>query len=141
MTSLTFGFFNHRQCWQSCLIIVFGVVMMPIAVQAGEVVVIFHKGSNLTRSDISRIYRCELSGYKPYDLRDESWQEEFSKAYLGMKAADLKYIQDQALYAGRSLPPRKLENTQEMLDIVSQTPNAVGYVPSDAVTDAVEVLR
>lgn len=141
MKYLTLSRFYHHQRWRCRLLVCLGLVMVHLSLRAGEVVVIAHKGLNLTRGDIGRIYRCELSGYKSYALRGEGLQEAFSRAYLGMGAADLKYVQEQALYAGRALPPKKLENAQEVLDIVSQTPNAIGYVPSDAVTEAVEVLR
>ncbi len=131
----------NGQRWRKYLLICLPIVTMPFPLLAVDVVVVVHPGLRVSRSEVVHIYRGELSGYRVYELNDAHWQEAFCRDYLNMTASDLKYIQDQALYAGRALPPRKLDDVQDMLDAISQTPNAIGYLPSAAVTDAVQVVK
>ncbi len=117
-----------------------GLSALMILPAHAQLVAIVNKTVHISHSEVVRIYRSEMNGYKPFMLGDKAAQDDFDRHYLGLAREDLKYLQDRALYAGRSLPPKIVDSVDEMLDAVANTPNGVGYVPLQNVTEQVRVV-
>lgn len=59
----------------------------------------------------------------------------FVQARLRMFVYQIERIWQQRIYSGRSNPPTILENEQAILEYVSRTPGAIGYVTGASTTD------
>lgn len=64
----------------------------------------------------------------------------FYANFAGMSAAQVKAHWSKIIFTGRGLPPRTLPSGKEVIKLVADNPNAIGYVEPDAVDDSVRVL-
>src|ERR1035437_8033640 len=83
---------------------------------AGDVVAITNKSLTIDKGDIGKVYRGDMSGFKAFDLPEgDAARAAFADAYTGKSAAALKKVQNQNVFAGRSLPPKVLDSVADML--------------------------
>ncbi|MFB6249932.1 MAG: hypothetical protein ABEL97_15330 [Salinibacter sp.] len=59
--------------------------------------------------------------------------------YLGQEVSDVKKVWLRKKLSGAAQPPEEVSSDQ-IVDKVSSTSGAIGYVPADAATDAVKVI-
>ncbi|WP_263785330.1 hypothetical protein [Salinibacter grassmerensis] len=74
-----------------------------------------------------------------FDLNSDSETKSGFYDYFGQSVGDVKKVWLRKKLSGEAQPPEKVSPNQ-MIDEVSSTPAAIGYVPADAVTDAVKVI-
>ncbi|EIC23171.1 hypothetical protein Thi970DRAFT_00824 [Thiorhodovibrio frisius] len=67
--------------------------------------------------------------------------ESFAKRVLEVYPYQLRRTWDRQVFSGTGQAPRQVANEQEMIERVSQTAGAVGYVSSPPDTDLVKVLE
>ncbi|MCS3755385.1 hypothetical protein [Salinibacter ruber] len=74
-----------------------------------------------------------------FDLNSEGSTKTAFYDHVGQSVSDVKKVWLRKKLSGEAQPPEKVSSDQ-MIDKVSSTSAAIGYVPADAVTDAVKVI-
>ena len=114
-----------------------------------EVVVIVHpsNSSSLDSSTISRIFTGKAKsfpgGNKAIPInQDESSSVtgEFNNKALNKSSSQLKAYWSKLVFTGKGTPPKSVGNDAEVLQLVSNNPNIIGYVSASAVNDSVKVV-
>jgi ABC-type phosphate transport system substrate-binding protein len=71
---------------------------------------------------------------------DSPTRQRFSDEILGRSVPAVKSYWQQALFAGRDLPPPELDSDDEVVRFVQRFAGAIGYVSAAANVDRVKVL-
>ena len=66
---------------------------------------------------------------------------EFTKKVLGIFPHNLRRVWDRQVYSGTGQSPREVENERQMQEMVSSTPNAIGYLRDRAHGGGIKVIR
>ncbi len=139
------------------ILVIISPQMSPQIVMATEsvdYVVITHpstKNTTVTISKLQGIYGLKIKSWDDdtpitiYSTNplDKEYQQ-FCKMILGIFAHQLQRAWDRLTYSGRAKSPTIVASFEEMIDLVSKTPGAIGYIPQDAVNSAVfqvEIIR
>ena len=72
---------------------------------------------------------------------DHPAHREFSKRSLGLYPHQLRRVWDRNRYSGSGPVPVEVASVEEMVERVSATPGAIGYVPEMAEKEGVEVVH
>ena len=114
-----------------------------------EVVVIVHpsNSSSLDSSTISRIFTGKAksfpSGNKAIPINQNessSATGEFNDKVLKKSSSQLKAYWSKLVFTGKGTPPKAVGNDAEVIQLVANNPNIIGYVSSSAVNDSVKVV-
>ncbi|MBL4867188.1 MAG: phosphate ABC transporter substrate-binding protein [Pseudomonadales bacterium] len=114
-----------------------------------DIVVIVSKDSPLssvTIDEISALFlaktnRLQGSPLKPVDmisgdeLRDTFYRSVTKKSPMQMKAYWSRLI-----FTGKGIPPPMAESAEDVIDMIVEEPNHIGYVEAEEVNDSVKVL-
>lgn len=113
-----------------------------------EVAVIVHS-SNADSIDAKFIKRLYLGKKKsfpsgataiPVSLKSgEAARDEFNKKLLSKSSSQLKAYWSKLVFTGKATPPKEMSAT-EVIKIVQDNPNVIGYVDSGHVIDGVKVV-
>lgn len=118
---------------------------------AKTIVVITHPG--VAVESLSEIKLRAIFG-----MRNRSWQDgeaikvfvfqdadpvhiTFTKSILKTFPFNLRRIWDRRVYSGTGQSPTVLKSQQQMLDTISTTENAIGYIRRERVSGAVKVVE
>lgn len=113
-----------------------------------QVAVIAHKGVPVDQADaetLEDIYLLEQNQWDDgsqivrFDLNTENDTKTTFYGHLGQEVSDVKKVWLKMKLSGEGQPPEKVSPGQ-VVDEVSSTSAAIGYVSADAVTDAVKVI-
>jgi ABC-type phosphate transport system substrate-binding protein len=125
-------------------------MMMFSVVAMAEVKVVVHpsvKDASITASQAADVFLGKAnalpSGHKtvPVDQDEgQSAREEFYSKAAKKDAAQLKAYWSRLIFTGKGQPPKVLSDDAEVLQLVSNNPNIVGYVSGNANTSRVKVL-
>lgn len=74
-------------------------------------------------------------------INQHETHQTFSTKVLGMFPYQLDRIWNKLVYSGLGEEPIKVRNEQEMLELVSQHPGAIGYVMGQVDSDKVNVIN
>ncbi len=120
----------------SFLVILLGGASLPA--EEMDYVVIVNKSNNvasLSKSQVSRIFLKKVftwkdgSSIKPIDLPPDSQaRKAFTQKVHGRNIYSIKNYWQQMIFAGRQIPPLEKKTEQEIIDYVSSTPEAIGYI-------------
>lgn len=123
-------------------------LLAPPLAQAYQVIV--HPGTSarvMDRSRLQSIFGLRMDKWpnnqpiKVFVLADDApLHREFVKTVLGIYPYQLRQSWDRLIYAGFAQAPYRVENEQEMLQRVGETPGAIGYVRGPVSGDRVNVL-
>jgi ABC-type phosphate transport system substrate-binding protein len=117
-----------------------------IAAQA-ELIVIANKSvtqSTLTGQDIKDIflgnkqYWNDKSKISVAALSEGDTAKSFFKTYLGMSPKKYGGMWDEKLYTGGKLSPRLFKNSKQLIDFITQTSGAIGFI--DSSSPAIDVI-
>lgn len=119
------------------------VVLSAAEVHAGEAAfyVVVHPSNPM-----DSIKRAELSAI--YTKRTRSWpdgreivpvdqpaaspvRERFSRAIHGKSVAYVMRYWQRLIFSGREIPPRQLQNDAAVLELVKNSPSAIGYIAGE----------
>lgn len=116
---------------------------------AAEVSVIVHK-DNMDSMDsdyVKRIFLGKLKGFPsreqaiPLDLPDgNSTREVFLNTFLNKSQTQYSAFWSRVVFTGKGTPPKPVDNESDMIDLVSNNPNLIGFVDSKNVTSDVRVV-
>ncbi|TMP28243.1 phosphate ABC transporter substrate-binding protein [Pseudoalteromonas rubra] len=128
-----------------------GVVLLSSALNAfAGVSVVVHPSndSSFDTSTIKRIFtgkeKSFSNGNKAIPVSQEAGNavtDEFNNKALSKSSAQLKAYWSKLIFTGKGTPPKEVSNDAEVLKMVSANPDTIGFVSSDAVTDAVKVVQ
>ncbi|MFA6008556.1 MAG: hypothetical protein WC799_01135 [Desulfobacteraceae bacterium] len=124
------------------------LMLTAIAAQA-ELMVIANKSvtqSTLTSQDIKDIflgnkqYWNDKSKISVAALSEGDTAKSFFKTYLGMSPKKYGSMWDEKLYTGGKLSPRLFKNPKQLIDFITQTSGAIGFIDSSSPAKEVIVV-
>lgn len=124
------------------------VVLSLTSFYASAVTIIVHPSNNasLDESALKKVFLGKSKTFPdgaqavPLDLSGGQARTDFVENVLGKSESQIKAYWSKLIFTGKGQAPKALDNEAEVIKLVSQDPNAIGYVSDAAVTDAVKVL-
>lgn len=121
------------------------------SLQDTSYIVITHENTPVKKISINRLRTI-------YGLKTRYWDDQtpiivyttnplekeyshFSKQILGIFSHQLQRAWDRLIYSGRALPPTIVVSFQEMMEAVSTTPGAIGYIPKHKLNATIQQLE
>lgn len=115
-----------------------------------EVAIITHPSvpiEQLSSRDVEDIYSLEELTWKDgsriivFDLKGKkSPIKQTFYAFIGRRPNDLKRLWLRVILSGEGQSPTLLDSPEDVLEMVAQTPGAIGYVPHSMASDAVKIV-
>lgn len=114
-----------------------------------NVVVVVHPSNtaDISRDDINRLYTGRSSSFPsgsqavPINLVDSnSVRNDFDDKVLGRSSSQIKAHWSKLVFTGKGSPPKEVNNDAEVLDLVANNPNIIGYVSKGADTSKVRTV-
>lgn len=114
-----------------------------------EVAVIVHpsNAAAFDKDTISRIFLGKSRAFPgggeaiPVAFKEGTAQsDEFSQSVLGKTPKQLKAYWAKMIFTGKGTPPKQMDNAQQVLELVSNNPNIIGFVPSGSASSNVKVV-
>lgn len=128
------------------LILLSGLLLSPLA-NAGIAVVVHPSNTNeLDKNAITRIYMGKAKSFPngdqavPLNQADGGTTETFNKSVLNKSNTQLKAYWSKLIFTGKGAPPKVVDSDAEILQLVSNNPNIIGYVDSASINDSVKVI-
>lgn len=124
-------------------------MLISSAVFADIVVIVSSSNANyaLDKIDIEQIFLGKKSVFPdgekaiPVDQAENSpVRAEFNDKALGKNANQLKAYWSRLIFTGKGTPPKESGNDADVVALVAQNPNMVGYIDESALNDSVKVL-
>ena len=116
---------------------------------SGNVVVVTHpdtKVKTVSVEIVKAIYSLEEQAWSdgskiiPYNLKENGDIKSAFYEAIGKKPSVLRKHWLRMHLTGEATPPKAVKTAEEMLDVISTTPNAIGYLPKHLVSQKVKVL-
>ena len=116
---------------------------------ADMVVIVSAKNVNygLDKIDIEQIFLGKKSVFPdgakaiPVDQNEDSAvRDAFNEKILGKTSSQLKAYWSRLIFTGKGTPPKEAGNDADVVKLVSENPNLVGYVKASAVNGSVKVV-
>jgi ABC-type phosphate transport system substrate-binding protein len=109
-----------------------------------ELVIIVNPQNPATRMFPSQAAQFFLGGsvlFTPIEQPENSAiRAEFYKKVLEKEPAQVQAIWSKIVFTGKGKPPKEVKSSAEVKKIVSESPNAIGYIEKSAVDDTVKVI-
>lgn len=108
---------------------------------AGELIVVANKNVKdvkLSKDDVKDIFlgkKTEWSDSSKISfviLKNKQDEEDFMKNYVGKSFDQFNNYWKQQVFTGNGQMPKSFDNVKDMIDYVSKTDGAVGYLSTDA---------
>lgn len=124
------------------------MLMLSLSVQA-EVVVIVDVDSSvntLTTEQVARIFLKKQNSFSsgespvPIDQPKGVLRDTFYEKYVGKNRSRISAYWAQRVFTGYGTPPAQATSDDEMVELVSSIPNAIGYVDRESVTPEVKIV-
>lgn len=121
---------------------------MPVYTHA-EIAIIVNSANNntLDKSQIKKIFLGKLkrfpNGEKTVPITQKSSSDarsEFDKKVLKKSASQLKSYWSRLLFTGKGQPPLEVINDKEMIELIKNNPNMIGFVDTANLSDSVKVV-
>jgi hypothetical protein len=81
------------------------------------------------------------SHVEPVLLKSGDAHDAFVKQYTGKTTAALETYYRSLVFTGKGAMPRRFASEAELVDYVTKTKGAIGYVSAEASTEGVKILR
>ena len=119
----------------ACAFVLSAAILLPARVAAQTVVIVNESVSArmLSQKDLMDIYTLNRAHWDDgsrisvLDLKRGKTKESFL-THIGMREDELKRIWLRKQFTGKARPPRALTSEEEVLDHVSRTAGAIGYI-------------
>lgn len=115
-----------------------------------EVLIITNKNvveTTLSVADIKEIFLgkkvlwSDNTSINLVTLGDENIHKEFLKTYISKTKSQFRIYWQKMFFTGMGLVPKKMGSVEEMVNFVSSTGGAIGYIDIGSVTDAVNSIK
>ena len=130
-----------------CLCIAIGVVAGSAY---ADVLIVTNKDvpeSNITQQDIKDIFLGKKTKWSNSEkihfvlVKDPAVHDGFVKNYLQKSPSQFQNYWKNMVFTGEGKTPTTFESTQELIEYVSKTPGAVGYIDSTSTAVNVKTLN
>ena len=137
-----------RQALSALGLSLLGLAAAPHAAWA-DIVVIVHPSNTASIDDdaISKLFLGQLKTFPggaaatPVDQKNAETSGEFHTKVLNTSSKEVRKIWARQVFTGGLRPPAALDNDEAVVQFVSTTPDAIGYVQAAKVTNKVKVIR
>ena len=123
------------------------LLLSGTACAAGDLVVITNTASGvekLTRDEAVNIfmgrYKKLPSGMTALPVDESSEKAAFYRALIGKELPEIQSYWARLVFSGQGSPPRPMENTKEVLEIVANNKGAIGYIDRKKVDGRVRIV-
>jgi ABC-type phosphate transport system substrate-binding protein len=102
--------------------------------------------TTLTKDDIKNIflgYKTEWSNKQKIicvTLEGSDVNETFMQEYVGKTSFQFIYFWRRQVFTGKGRPPQSFTTEESLVDFVSQTEGAVGYISAASIKDTVKII-
>jgi ABC-type phosphate transport system substrate-binding protein len=72
---------------------------------------------------------------------DSPLRADFDSTILGRSSSQVSAYWSKLVFTGKGIPPKEVSSDAEIIELVSNNPNVIGYIDSSSVTDAVKVVN
>jgi ABC-type phosphate transport system substrate-binding protein len=117
---------------------------------AGDVIIVCNKSvtaDSLTQSEIKDIFLGRKTRWSDGNkinfatLEEGQTHEVFLKSYVSKTARQFGYYWDKQVFTGRGKTPKSFKTAKGLINYVSNTDGAIGYIAADEFDSNVKVLR
>jgi ABC-type phosphate transport system substrate-binding protein len=117
---------------------------------ADDVVIICNKGvsdTSLSKDDIKNIYLGKKSSWSDntkitfVTLSDSDIQKSFLKEYINKTPSQFNTYWKKLVFTGKGKMPKSFDSDADLIDFVSKTDGALGYVSASSESDDVKVIK
>jgi ABC-type phosphate transport system substrate-binding protein len=114
-----------------------------------EVAVIVHPSNadSISEADIVRIFLGKSKSFPggaaavPVNQAEGSAvTEEFNQKVIKKSGSQLKAYWSKLVFTGKGTPPKEVANDAEVIDLVANNPNMIGYIDASQVNGGVKVV-
>ncbi len=116
-------------------------------INAGSVIVHPSNAAALDDAAIKRIFLGKSKSFPggsaavPMSLDDDSaGAESFNRVVLGKSVSQLKSYWSKQLFTGKGTPPQSVASEAEMIGLIADNPNMIGYIEGEG-DDRVKVVK
>ena len=138
--------FALKRCTAGLLLLV-GTLFAASSFASIAVIVHPSNESQLDTSSIERLFMGRLNSFEngrpaiPINAAAGTpTRDIFNQRVIGRSDAQINAYWSRLLFTGKGTPPREMTSDQEILSAVAENKDAIGYVASSSVTDAVRVV-
>lgn len=120
-------------------------------VSASELVVIAHPSADVSQLDKNQLISIYMgrtttlnNGNKvlPLDQNPNSpLKNLFYKWLIDKDVKEVNAYWARLVFTGKATPPYTVENSNEVVEVVSQNPSAIGYIDKNSLSDQVKVIE
>jgi len=131
------------------LTLIAATLLIPDIVLAGDIVVICNKSvaeSTVGKQDLKNIYMGKKTSWNDnkkivFVVQDNSGvNDQFLSTYINKSSAQYSSYWKEKVFTGQGTPPKSFATDKEMIQFVTQTDGAIGYVSSGEGLDNVKKL-
>jgi ABC-type phosphate transport system substrate-binding protein len=125
------------------------MLFIPNMVMAGDIIIIGNKSvadSKLNKQDLKNIYLGKKTTWNDnkkivFVTQDNSGvSDQFLSEYVSKSSAQYSSYWKEKIFTGQGTPPKSFASDKEMIQFVTQTEGAIGYVSSSEGLDNVKKL-
>lgn len=129
------------------LILLF-LVLMPLYASADFAVIVNPAAPDgISKEDVAKIFLAKSKKFADGSASNPVNQtsgapprEPFEKTVLGKSPKQVKAYWSRLIFTGKAVAINELKSDQEVVNFVSSTPGAIGYVDTSAVNESVKVI-
>ncbi|MDP4527693.1 phosphate ABC transporter substrate-binding protein [Alkalimonas delamerensis] len=122
------------------------LLLTHLSVYANLAVIVHPSQSlELGQDEVSRLFMGragEIAGVPlvPLNLTDaHPLKGQFDEVVLGRSSSQIKAYWSRLVFTGKGTPPKEVSSESEVMALVANNPNIIGYVALDKVDDSVRV--
>lgn len=126
---------------------VFCLLVSSIANANIAVIVNKNNNSQIDANTIKRVYLGKVEKFSngqlvlPLTPAQEQIKEEFNTTIVGRSSAQVSAHWAKMVFTGKGTPPVEKSDESEVIDAVTQSPTAIGYVSIDALNERKNDVR
>ena len=131
------------KCINSILILALSLIALNV--QAVTVIVHPSNANALNKKAFKKIFLGKSKKFPdgseviPIDLTSGDARSQFLDSVIGKSESQLKAYWSKLIFTGKGQAPKLVDNEAEVIKLISQNPNFIGYVSDNAVNDTVKV--
>tara|TARA_B110000467_G_C18085577_1_gene349040 strand:+ start:61 stop:498 length:438 start_codon:yes stop_codon:yes gene_type:complete len=126
-------------------------VLNPLAIHyaIAEVAIVVHP-SNTSTFDKSTIKKIFLGKKKSFSNGrsaillssppKSTATQEFNDKVIGKSSNQVNAYWSKMIFTGKGTPPQEMPSTEDIISAIAANPDAIGYIDSSAITDAVKIV-
>ncbi len=131
----------------STFVLASSLVLPSLALAEVEVIVHPSNAAALDKDAIKRIFLGKTRAFPggseavPISLNESSAEnQDFTKSVLSKTPKQLKAYWAKMVFTGKGTPPRQMDSSAQVLELIAANPNLIGFVPAGSATGSVKVI-